>query len=197
MTPPRFRVRPATPDDGRAVTALWHAALRELPAQADPAVRAPSPERVDALLERAGVHVLVAADERDPDTLVGGAVVVESPLAALFAEDGPTVEALYVAPGARGRGVGTLLLARAARVAQEAGAGEVAVVAPTGMRAANRYYARLGFGGPITRRVTSTSALLRRVASDRGRAAGVVAARRRSLRSRLEQPARATERLAG
>lgn len=197
MTPPRFRVRPATRDDGSAVTALWHAALRELPAQAEPVMRVPSPERVDALLDRPGVHVLVAADERAPAVLVGGAVVVESPLAGLFHEDGPTVEALYVVPGSRGRGVGTLLLARAARVAQEAGAGEVAVVAPAGMRAANRYYARLGFGGPITRRVTTTSALLRRVAPPRGRLADVVAARRRSLRPRLEPAARATERFAG
>ncbi|QZN87532.1 GNAT family N-acetyltransferase [Cellulomonas sp. C5510] len=77
-----------------------------------------------------------------------------------------SIEAVYVAEGARRRGVGHALLGAVVEEAQRAGAADVLAVPLPGARGMLRFLARLGFAPAAAHRVASTEALQRRLVAD-------------------------------
>ncbi|MCG7321679.1 GNAT family N-acetyltransferase [Arsenicicoccus bolidensis] len=175
------------PEDWAGVHRLWTEALADATPTGDATGRQVGAERLEQVLSRPGVTTLVA--EHDDD-LVGLMVATSDPLSALTDSACVTVEILYVTPARRGRGVGHLLLAKAALLAEQTGATHVVCNVPSQSRDLNRFFARMGFASTVTRRITSPAALRRRLSGEEGRPFDKVLARRRSLRARtgLTQP---------
>ncbi len=104
-----------------------------------------------------------------------------------------SLDAVYVRPQSRRRGLGHAMLQAAAVVADEAGATDVYASPLPGSRGMQRFLARLGFAPAAAHRVVSTGALQRRLAADvplpsrRPAARGLedLIARRRRARARL------------
>lgn len=184
VTRAKIVVRPLAEADTTALAPLW----ADLERSYDPGPVPGGP----ALLQRARAHWESgdAADDRrtvvafDGDEVVGMAafsVVELGPWSGTVV----LVSLLHVRDGARRRGVGHALLVEALAFADRIGADQVAVDVPPHLRDANRYFARLGFGPVVTRRVATTSALRRRLLPEtpaRGRLAGLRARARRSAR---------------
>ncbi len=84
------------------------------------------------------------------------------------------LEALYVMPQARRRGLGHALLSSAAQEADERGATELYAAPLPGARGMQRFLARVGFAPAAAHRVVTTAALQRRLAHE---ATGVAARR--------------------
>ena len=80
-----------------------------------------------------------------------------------------SVDQLYVVPESRRTGVRHTPCCRAAGFAETLGCEQVATCVPTQAREANRFFARLGFSSHVVRRVTTTSALRRRLAGEEPR----------------------------
>ncbi|WP_159794682.1 GNAT family N-acetyltransferase [Puerhibacterium puerhi] len=108
----------------------------------------------------------------------------------LFADEPALlVDTLYVHPRSRRRGVGHTLLARAAALAEEAGAAHVYGTPPAGDRGMQRFLARLGFAPAAGHRVVATATLQRRLTSDgapRPRRELRVRGRREATRATIE-----------
>ncbi|MBD3778740.1 MAG: GNAT family N-acetyltransferase [Micrococcales bacterium] len=109
-----------------------------------------------------------------------------------------SIEAVYVAEGARRRGVGHALLGAVVEEAQRAGAADVLAVPLPGARGMLRFLARLGFAPAAAHRVASTEALQRRLVADaparRSARVGLddlIARRRRARAGRAATPAEA------
>lgn len=185
MARPLVSVRPATPDDLPELLAMWRE-HRDLGVRYERVVPEPSEDAVLAALrscqcqEHARFVVATIGDE-----VVGMAVLTTEPFAALF--DAPTVHLnyLHVRAGHRRRGVGHALVAAAAAHAEDVGAEHVVTGVHPRLREAQRFYAQLGFGPMVVRRVAPVSVLRRRVGLDRSAQGADVLARRRSLRSRV------------
>lgn len=176
------------PEDWAGVHRLWSDALADATPAGDGAGRQVGAERLEQVLSRPGVTTMVA--EHDDD-LVGLMVATSNPLSGLTDSACVTVEILYVTPARRGRGIGHLLLGKAAVLAEQTGATHVLSNVPSQSRDLNRFYARMGFASTVTRRITSPAALRRRLSGEEGgRPFDKVLARRRSLRARtgLTQP---------
>jgi GNAT superfamily N-acetyltransferase len=142
------------------------------PAQPDARFR----ERLAALLADPGHHLLLA--EADGE-LVGVAVVTHDVLSPVSDVETAQVSFLHVRGGARKRGAGRALLAAVADRAAARGSDYVTVTAPPHARDAARFFARLGFGPLVVRRVARTTVL-------QGRLSGRSPARRReALRRRV------------
>lgn len=120
-------------------------------------------EQMQQLLGRDDTRLLVAVLDGEP---VGAACLTRAPIAPLYDCCAVEVGYLQVLTSARRHGVGTALLAAAAAWAEEVGAEHVSVLVEPGSRDANRFFARLGFSPFLVRRVTPTSALLRRMGAD-------------------------------
>jgi GNAT superfamily N-acetyltransferase len=99
------------------------------------------------------------------------------------------VSLLFVRTAARRRGVGQALLNEAVLLAEAAGTDEVAVSVPPQLREAHRFFARLGFSPVSTRRVTTASALRRRLGTDPRDRVVDIRLRQRSLRDRARRAA--------
>lgn len=193
-----LRTRPARPDDLDGLVALC------LRARAESAVGAQlcsdDPEQLRrqlaVLAAVPGGHVEVAELEGRPVGLLLTRVVGPGPLAGTLVL---AVEAVYVEPDHRRRGVGHALLAVAAMLAEQAGASDLYATPLPGSRGMQRFLACLGFApaGPV--RVVPTATLRRRLVEDavpsgrpRGLADLVVLRRRaRSRLDQLDQPASA------
>lgn len=139
-----------------------------------------------------GGTVLVATWDGE---LAGLALCRLMPTALLA--DAPVLglDAVYVRPESRRRGLGHALLQAAAELAEEAGATDVYAAPLPGSRGMQRFLARLGFAPAAAHRVVSTTALQRRLAMD-----VPVAARRpavRGIEDLLERRRRARARVAG
>ena len=85
---------------------------------------------------------------------VGYVVTSDNPF-GLNPGDEVTVEQLWVAPDARRGGVAKALLTAVLDLAERSGCEVVTSNVPTPSREANRFFARLGFGSVVTRRVVS------------------------------------------
>ena len=106
-----------------------------------------------------------------------------------------SLDAVYVRPQSRRRGLGHAMLQAAAEVAEAAGATDVYAAPLPGSRGMQRFLARLGFAPVAAHRVVSTPALQRRLAQD-----VPVTARRpapRGLEDLIERRRRARARAAG
>ncbi len=130
-------------------------------------------DQLGALLAVPGGRVLLGLLDDEPAGLLLARVVGPGPFTDLVFLD---IEAVYVAPGARRRGLGHALLVSAAAVAEESGASELYSSPLPGARGMQRFLARLGFAPAASHRVVTTSALQRRLAHEHVGAA--VAARR-------------------
>lgn len=116
-----------------------------------------------ALTAAPGGIVLVAAVDRAVVGLLLGRLIGPNP----FTDDvSLAVEVVYVAPEHRRRGIGHSLMSGAADVAAEAGAEHVYAAPIPGARGMQRFFVQLGFGPAAAHRVTSTTALQRRLALD-------------------------------
>jgi GNAT superfamily N-acetyltransferase len=189
---PGVQVRVAVPDDLDGLVDLC------LQARAEAAVGAQLcsndadrlRHQLGTLLAAPGGHALVGLLDGDVAGLLLARIVGPSP----FTEDVSLhVEALFVRPRDRRRGLGHALLSGALGMADEAGATQVFAVPLPGSRGVQRFLARLGFAPAAAHRVVTTEALQRRLASDpvsagvarRGSGRGLedLIARRRQVRS--------------
>ncbi len=171
-----------------AILDLWATHRVEAGASPDAAARAVSDGAARAALSRPDVYAFVALCDDHP---VGYVVCTDGALNP-FSDNGcVAIDQLYVTKDARRSGVARLLLTAVAAHAQRAGSDQVASNVPANGREANRFFARLGFLPSTVRRVTSTTGLHRRLASDaEARVRSIptkVLARRRGARLRRWQ----------
>lgn len=188
---PGAQVRPAEPDDLAALVDLCLEARTESAVGAqlctDDATRLR--DQLGTLLEARGGQLLVGLLEGEPAGLLLAQVVGPGPFTEVVSL---TLEAIYVAPRARRRGLGHALMLGALEVAEVAGATEVYASPLPGARGMQRFFVRLGFVPAAAHRVVSTSALQRRLVGDaagaqarRGSGRGLedLIARRRQVRA--------------
>ncbi|MGN8246210.1 N-acetyltransferase family protein [Cellulomonas soli] len=169
-------MRPARPEDLDDLVDLCLAARQESAVGAqlctDDAPRLRG--QIGALLAAPGGQVLLARLDEEPAGLLIGRLVGPGPFTDVTSLN---LEAVYVVPDARRRGLGHALLSGALEVAGEAGATEVYAAPLPGARGMHRFLARLGFAPVAAHRVVSTSALQRRLSPEGAGAAGRRAAR--------------------
>ena len=181
LSRPQVSVRRVTPELECDFIALW--AMARLETGAGPAGRVAPEARVTQALARGDVRVYLAVRDDQP---VGYIVLTNSPLSFLTDSPCVSIDQIFVAPDARRGGVCRALLSAAATYADRLGADQIASSVPTQGREANRFFARLGFSSYVVRRVTTTSALHRRLATgvESRPALDQLLQRRRSLRAR-------------
>jgi GNAT superfamily N-acetyltransferase len=133
-------------------------------------------------LARSGVRAYVAVTENKP---VGFIVLTRGPLSFLSESQCVSIDEIFVLPDARRSGAARALLNAAATYADRLGADQIASTVPAQDRDANRFFARLGFPSDVVRRVTTTTALRRKLAfgDEPHPALDRLLQRRRSLRA--------------
>jgi GNAT superfamily N-acetyltransferase len=177
----------------RSFTELWMSSRVEGGTSPEVAARAASEGKVRAALQREEVRAFLAV--ADGDQPVGFIVATHSPFSGLTECPSVAIDQLYVAPKARRHGVARHLLAAVTAYAEKQGCEQIGCNVPSQQRDANRFFARLGFSSQVVRRVTSTSALRRRLGADEPRISlDQILHKRRSLRARASAGA---SRLAG
>ena len=203
------QVREALPGDLESLVALCLSARREAAVGSqlctDDGDRLR--DQLGALLAVPGGRILLALLDDEPAGLLLARVVGPGPFTDLVSLD---IEAVYVVPAARRRGLGHALLVGATTVAEEAGATELYSSPLPGSRGMQRFLARLGFAPAASHRAVTTAALQRKLAHEHSHvgAAGArragprgledLIARRRQARSARQpvdggvQPARAS-----
>ena len=186
MARPAITVRRVTPDLQGDFTTLCTTAHLEasgdLAARVSPETRATSEARVAVALARDDVRALVAIVDEQP---VGYIVLSRRPMSFLIDSPCVSIEQIFVTQEARRSGAARALVNAAAQYADHLGAEQIASTVPARAREANRFFARLGFSSYVVRRVTTTSALRRRLAAgeESHPALDLVLQRRRSLRA--------------
>jgi GNAT superfamily N-acetyltransferase len=158
-------VRPALPEDLDALVDLSLAARAESLVGSqlctDDADRLR--HQIGALVGEPGACGLVGMLDGEVCGLVLARIIGPS----LFTDEvSVSIEAVYVAEGARRRGVGHALLGGVLEEAQRVGATDVLAVPLPGARGMLRFLARLGFAPAAAHRVVSTEALQRRLVAD-------------------------------
>ncbi|WP_149204460.1 GNAT family N-acetyltransferase [Actinotalea subterranea] len=166
---PGIEVRPAEPADLDDLVALCLTARAEssVGPQVCTADGSTLAHQIGALAAAPGGSVLVATADGATVGLLLGRLLGPSPFTD---EVSLAVEALYVVPGHRRRGVGHALMTGAADLAAAAHAAHVYAAPIPGARGMQRFFVQLGFAPAAAHRVTSTSALQRRLAVDGGAA---------------------------
>lgn len=182
---PVVEVRAASQDDLRAVVTLAVESREESPTVAH--LAAAEPDRLLShlsVLLAADGHVLVAELEGETVGMLVGRVV-----GPYYFAGTPSLhlDLVYVASGARRRGVGHALLRVAADIASAHDCTDVYAAPVPGNRGMQRFLARLGFAPALGHRVVAVPTLHRRLAQE---AVPVV---RESGRGRLRQGARGLE----
>lgn len=161
------------------VVAMWLASKQEMGLVGD-AARAASESRLVSALGRPEVHAWVAL----LDGAAIGYVVTSENAFGLAPTPELAVEQLFVYPEYRHCGVAKTLLFTVVGHAERTGCDVIVGNVPATSRDANRFFARLGFGSILVRRVASTAQLHRRLAGEGGPSAvEQVVRRRRSLRA--------------
>lgn len=168
------------------VTALWLEARVEAGTSPEVCARAVADGRFASALRRPGVQAFVATLDGTP---VGYAVTTDNPF-GLAPTPEVAIEQLYVCAQARRHGVAKALLATVLSCAERAGCEQLVSNVPTTSRDANRFFARLGFGSVVTRRVVATGTLRRRLAPETAETGLELTRRRRILRQRAFVPTR-------
>ena len=193
-------VRPARPEDLDVLVSLSLAARSESLVGAqlctDDADRLR--HQIGALVAEPGALGLVGTLDDELCGLVLARIVGPS----LFTDEVTvSIEAVYVAAGARRRGVGHALLGGVVEEARRVGATDVLAVPLPGARGMHRFLARLGFAPAAAHRVVSTEVLQRKLSADapqpgrRRAGSGLddLIARRRRARAGRAATATATE----
>jgi len=186
----RISVRRVTPElEGEFTTLCITAQLevsRDAAVRVVPEARVASEARVAVALARDDVWAFLAVLD---DRSVGYIVLTRRPLSFLTDSLCVSIEQIFVVPEARRSGAARALVGAAATYADRLGAEQIASSVPSHVREANRFFARLGFSSYVVRRVTTTSALHRKLAAgeDPHPALEQVLQRRRSLRAQATQ----------
>ncbi|MDF2091863.1 GNAT family N-acetyltransferase [Knoellia sp. 3-2P3] len=193
MSRPGVCVKRVSDDLERSFTELWMSSRVESGVSPEVAARAASEGKVRSALQREDVRAFVALGEGGLP--VGFVVATHSPFSGLTDSPSVAIDQLYVAPKARRHGIARHLLAAVTAYAEKQGCEQIGCNVPSQQRDANRFFARLGFSSQVVRRVTSTSALRRRLGADEPRISlDQILHKRRSLRARASAGA---SRLAG
>ena len=142
---------------------------------------------IGVLLSTPGGYALLARDETGLVGFLLARVIGPGPFAD---EPNLYIDSLYVGETARRRGVGHALLDGAVGIAENAGAETMCVIPLPGSRGLQRFLAQLGFAPAGGHRVSTCTALRRKLAADAGpaplrRARGLedLIARRRHVRA--------------
>ena len=189
---PQITVRRVTAELEGDFTALCTTAHLEAggasAAHAASETRGAAEGRVAVALARDDVQAYLAVVDEKP---VGYIVLTRRPLSFLTESHCVSIEQIFVAREARRGGAAHALVSAAAAYADRLGAEQIASSVPSQGREANRFFARLGFSSYVVRRVTTTSALHRKLAAGQELhpALDQLLQRRRSLRA---QAARST-----
>ncbi len=170
----------AVADQLHDITALWLEARVDSGTSPDVCARAITDGRLSGALRRPGVQSFVALLDGVPS---GYVITTDNPF-GLSPSPEYAIEQLWVSPGARRHGVAKALLAAVLAAAERAGCEHVVSNVPVTSRDANRFFARLGFGSVVTRRVVATGTLRRRIAPETAETGLELTRRRRSLRRR-------------
>lgn len=183
---PGIEVRSVRPGDMKSLVDLCLTARRET--WAGPQVCSSEPDLVEAQLGTlaglSGGTILVALSDDEAVGVLLGRVVGPS----LFTDQvSLAVEAVYVHPHHRRRGVGHALMLVAVELAVVAGAEQVFAAPIPGARGMQRFFVRLGFVPAAAHRVIPTATLHRRLTADAQARTGLrpideVVARRRQSR---------------
>ena len=167
-------------DDLTSIAALWLECRVDGGASREACARSIAEGRLDAALRRPGVAVSLALLDGVP---VGFVVTTDNPF-GLNPTPEVSIEQLYVSPAARRHGVAQALLASVLSAAERTGCESIVSNVPTASREANRFFARLGFGSVVTRRVVATGTLRRKLAPGSVETGLELTRRRRSLARR-------------
>ena len=196
MSRPVVSVKRVSEDLERSFTELWMASRVETGTSPAGVARAAAEGRITAALHRDDVRAYVALSD---GRTVGYAVVTESPFSALTDSACVAVDQIYVAPEVRRHGVARNLLSAVTSYAESRGCEQIGCNVPAQHREANRFFARLGFGSQVVRRMTTVAALRRRLGGDEPRQHSLeqLLHRRRSLRAKARATAGSGSRLAG
>ena len=163
-------VREARPEDMPDLLELWRELREHTPRRTGraPDALAATEARYTAAMRSPGCRLVVAECDGE---LIGMVLLCVGSATSIV--DTPAVEMTHmvVSTRHRRRGAGKALVAAAAAYAEELGLDQVVTSARPQDREANRFYARLGFGPVVVRRVASVSALRRQLSGIDGRAA--------------------------
>lgn len=149
-----------TAEEGETLTQLWLSASVESGISPEVASRRASQGVVELALQRPDVHALLACVDGE----AVGFIVCSEAVMRFGEGDEFVIEQIYVKEKARKHGVARALLHTTTSLAERLGFDRIASAVPSSARDANRFFARLGFGPAVTRRVASVSAVRRRVA---------------------------------
>jgi GNAT superfamily N-acetyltransferase len=195
---PSIIVRRVTPDFESDFAALCTTAHLEAGRGSAIRVISEGPDacerRVAVALAGDDVRAYMAVLDEQP---VGYIVLSRRPLSFLTDAQCVSIEQIFVVRDARRSGAARALVSAATTYADRLGADQIASSVPSHGREANRFFARLGFSSYVVRRVTTTSALRRKLASrdEPHPALDQLLQRRRSLRvqpPRVQAPRSAT-----
>ena len=185
-------VREPTPADFPDLLTLWDE-LRDQSGRGAPLAPSPSTERLTKLLTKIEQDPTLGAVVAEVDgDVVGLACFVARPTSPFIETPVVSIDYLHVRNGFHRRGVGRALVAAASGFAEMAGAEHIGVSVLPHLREANRFYAKLGFSPLVVNRVTTVSALRRKLgteAADQRALSGLLARRRSALRARASSPA--------
>lgn len=146
-------------------------------------------DQLGTLLGVPGGRILLAQLDGEPAGLMLARIVGPGPFTDVVAMD---IEAVYVQPDARRRGLGRAMLIAAVTMAEEAGVTELYSSPLPGARGMQRFLARIGFAPAASHRAVSTAVLQRRLAQDHApgttRRLEDLIARRRQVREARQTP---------
>jgi ribosomal protein S18 acetylase RimI-like enzyme len=145
----RVEIRDARPEEREAVRRLTEEAYDELRRVMEPRAWEGLAGAMRSGLASDLPERIVAVDRENGEIL--GSVLLFPPAVDAYGEhvvprgEGPELRLLAVSPGARGRGVGRMLVEECVRRAREAGAPELGLHTSRSMGAAIRLYEGMGF----------------------------------------------------
>ncbi len=194
MARPSITVVRVSAEDVRDLTQLWLAAAVAGGMSPEVASRTANDSRISTALRRTRTRAFVAHQDGVP----AGYAVLDIGPRGLVDPPSVVVDELYVLPDQRRRGVGRALLTAVATCAEQEASEFVLCNVVATDKVANRYFARLGFGAPVTRRIIPTTGLRRRLSAV-DTSVDLLLGRRRTLRARARQagPTGATPRFVG
>ena len=191
MTRTPALLRTAVVSDAPALVDLWHDTCR----RADRGEQVADLEVLVKTADESPEQRLLVA-ERD-DEVVGAVLVRLATLSPINPEPCVLVHSPTVAPRARHKGIGRMLMEAAVAFGDELGVAHVATAVEPGARDANRFMARLGLGPKATLRVAPLATVQSKVQpksattgrAPSGRQIGQILAARRSMRRPSALPA--------
>lgn len=162
MSRPQVLVRPVEEPHTQPLVDLWIENRVEWGSSSEAALRVATVGGLTGALRRDDVTAFLASID---DTPVGYVVLRDTVVGPLTETACTAIDSLFVSAPWRRHGVARQLLAAAAAHADRVGAETIVSHVPSGVRDANRFFARLGFTPTVVRRVTTPAALHRKLAA--------------------------------